>query len=222
MEDINTIRDEVDDEIARLRRYAAASTSACTAAKVIALSDDRVRELVVERLGQRNVYRGAQCVGPGAVLVRFDHPPGRFGLVSPSFLVRVDGEQRVVTAVVDPYDPTELPVPRASQAPRARAGVAFRARSAPAAASEVRTVTVTVTGVSDAEFQIGAQRLDFDGAGRAEAEVTSGTHTCRWAVRGDPGDPFTITVEGAAKAVTLSSRIEDAEGEAGQFTITVA
>lgn len=97
----------LQQELDRLRLLAATSLDACTVAKYIALSDERVRDLLLQK--QSYVFRGIQCrnrIGIPElidVVFEFDCPIGQFCIVDPSFAAVVNLAHRNVVAIVDPY-----------------------------------------------------------------------------------------------------------------------
>ena len=123
-------------EIERLRAHAATSVSPCDVAKLIAVSDERVIERLLTRLGNGDQPRGVRCIGVGRVLFAFDCPPGTLCLLPRSFLVLVDLAARTVTEILDPYDSEEGgQMVATSVVPRARPSAA-RAAAALATAAD--------------------------------------------------------------------------------------
>lgn len=103
----------LDAEVEKLRKVAEHSTDHCIVAKLIAISDENVRELLLSKLDQGDRFAGVSCVqGPGipeqrGVLFRLDCPPGTICLVAPSFLAVINLLTKKVDHIIDPYHPAE-------------------------------------------------------------------------------------------------------------------
>jgi len=105
----------LQQELDRLRLVAATSLDVCTVAKYIALSDDRVHDLLLQKHSDGYMFRGIHCrnrIGIPElidVVVEFDCPTGRLRIVDPSFAAVVNLPHRNVIAIVDPYLPQSYP-----------------------------------------------------------------------------------------------------------------
>jgi hypothetical protein len=105
------VRKRLESETERLRTISENSADSCLSAKSIALSDDAVRELLIRKLEEGNVFVGLRCTDGSTipeqrgVLVGLACPSGTICLVDPSFLVMVVISERRVIRIVDPYDP---------------------------------------------------------------------------------------------------------------------
>lgn len=94
-------------EIEYLRKFASTSISSCDVAKLIAVSDERVRELLRHRLRSGDVPTSVRCLSAESVYFGFSCAPGTICLVPRGFLVIVDVANRIVREITDPFDPDE-------------------------------------------------------------------------------------------------------------------
>ncbi|MDB5391514.1 MAG: hypothetical protein JWM11_7160 [Planctomycetaceae bacterium] len=114
---------QLDKQFAALKEAAATTIDPCLVAKVIAISDSRVRELFMKKVADGYLFRGINCINRAGVpenkyvVFDFDCIPGTFCLVSPAFMVVVNIIDRYVVAIVDPYIPSPA-VPTSLSAPK--------------------------------------------------------------------------------------------------------
>lgn len=218
------IRLQIQHEAERLERHAATTTDACTVAKLIAVSDERVKGLLVDKVADGNIFRSARCFAQGTVLFAFDCPPSALCLVSPSFLVKVSLFTRAVVEIIDPFDSEDVsqPTEALSVESSGRAAGASGLRTAPQETS-VRTITVTITNVVDRSIDIDGTPIPFaPGANSVQARVLPGTHSLDWRVQSEPGTPFTLTLSGASVAISFSGTVGSAQREGGRFSFNVS
>ena len=167
MSDTTALENHLDEQLAQLTQLAARTTGVCPVAMVIAASDSGVRETILRKLAEGNVPRGVRCVARGAVLFRFDCPRGVFCLVSPSFLVRVDLAKKVVTEIVDPFDPMESePV---------AAGAEFLSLGSTAHFASTAKGTITGTATSDGDLLAATLLVRQIGGGFQSDRAMKGT-----------------------------------------------
>jgi hypothetical protein len=95
-------------ETDRLRELAAQSGDPRLSALLIAVTDERARELLLSRVHDGHQYGGALLTPRGSlvsVVFSFSRPEGTFGILPLSVLVSVDLDERRVVQVVDNYFP---------------------------------------------------------------------------------------------------------------------
>jgi hypothetical protein len=95
-------------ETDRLRDLAAQSGDPRLSALLIAVTDERARELLLSRVDDGHQYGGALLSPRGRlmnVVFSFSRPEGMFGILPLSVLVSVDLDERRVVQVVDNYLP---------------------------------------------------------------------------------------------------------------------
>lgn len=102
--DVKRAREVLGAEIEFLKTHASMSVSPCDVAKLIAVTDERVLQVLMEHVARGDQPRGVTCIGLGRVLFAFGCPPNTICLVPRDVLVVVDLERKRVIEVVDPYD----------------------------------------------------------------------------------------------------------------------
>jgi hypothetical protein len=96
----------LDDEIEKLRTIAADTDDPRSSALLLAVTDNRVREALTERIAGGHEYAGALATfqaGTVDVVFVFARRPGQFGLVPLSILATVEPAQQRVQRVVEHY-----------------------------------------------------------------------------------------------------------------------
>jgi|GEM_PF-5642427 len=100
----------LDSQISQLAKIATTSIDPCLIAQYIAISDQRVKDKVAEKLSNDYVFKGAYCKSSEvsipeqiSVIFEFDCPSSVFCLIPGTFLVIVDLPSSSVTQIQDPY-----------------------------------------------------------------------------------------------------------------------
>lgn len=94
----------LDDEIEKLRTIAADTDDPRSSALLLAVTDDRVRNVLTERIAEGHEYVGALTAfqaGTVDVVFVFVRRPGQFGLVPLSILATVEPATQRVQRVVE-------------------------------------------------------------------------------------------------------------------------
>lgn len=202
------VRARLDAAVRELHAHAAFSVDPCDVAKLIAVGDERIVARMIERLLRGDRLRSVRCVGTGRVLCAFDCAPDRICLVAPSFLAVVDLARRLVTEIVDPYDPTteaSTSTGRTQLATPAALGAQARSLSAVFSATTGAVgsydVTLTVTGVPYKSAQVqrvgddtSSAELPFDGD-VATGSLPAGSYEGFVTTKGWPHTPYTVAFE---------------------------
>ena len=201
--DRETQRRQLEQQVERLREHAARSTDSCRVTTFIAVSDEHVRERILDKLMEGHQFRRTQCVRADAVAFVFDCPPDVICLVTPTFLVEVDSTERRVRRIVDPFDltldpssPTGSGASDGSPLSSMKAAATVSVPTIGAHALSLRTVAVTISGAPYRGAKIDNRDLAFVGD-TAQAQVSPGRHRLDWLVQGWPGTEFVVSLEGA-------------------------
>ena len=113
-QDFSKISDsDFNIQLENLKEASARSLNPCLTAKYIALSDENVRTLFLNKFREGYLFRGIYCINGGisipeqkSVFFDFDCRLGTFCLIKPAFLVIVDFVNGYVVRIIDPYIPT--------------------------------------------------------------------------------------------------------------------
>ena len=96
-------------QLDKLKSYAAKSINPCLTAQYIALSDEKVQKIFLQKLKTGYVFKGISCLDKIGipenkyVYFSFDCQPGTFCLINPSFVVVVNFVNGFVVSILDPY-----------------------------------------------------------------------------------------------------------------------
>lgn len=96
------------------KKMALYSVDICTIATAVALSDDKVKATIIEKVNNGNVFQGHRCLKYPTnfeiiyVYFDFDCPTGVFCFIKPSFAVSVNLISRKVIDIVDPFITSEI------------------------------------------------------------------------------------------------------------------
>ena len=109
---------QLSAQLEELKACGARSVNPCLTAQYIALSDQRVRQVFLQKIKQDYVFKGISCLNKVGipenkyVYFAFECPPNIFCLVNPSFAVVVNFVDGYVVSIIDPYIPSNDSSPK--------------------------------------------------------------------------------------------------------------
>ena len=102
-------QEQINVQLEELKEYASKSVNPCLISQYIAFSDEKVRDVLWEKLKTGYVFRGISCLDrigiPEYQYVQFsfDCIPDTYCLINPSFVVIINFVDGHVVSILDPY-----------------------------------------------------------------------------------------------------------------------
>ena len=100
---------QIESDLQNIKEYSARSINPCLTAQYIAISNEKVRHILIQKIKQDYVFQGISCLDkigiPEYKYVHFGFAcaKGTFCLVNPSFVVVMNVVDGDIVSIIDPY-----------------------------------------------------------------------------------------------------------------------